>query len=163
MACGCLQSNSLISLSPFSLLTYLPIHFLSSSLPSICHMHDGNIKFWLIILEWALIARGARQSVLSLCGMFVSFAWSQLHFLTHCIGLLTSLHGLSRADLFWSTGMSQQADGTFGGPGTPQSPLLSPRMAHTQSPMMQQGQQSAAFQGSPDMNGWPQGNMGVNR
>uniref|UniRef100_A0A3B4EW99 Nuclear receptor coactivator n=1 Tax=Pundamilia nyererei TaxID=303518 RepID=A0A3B4EW99_9CICH len=61
-----------------------------------------------------------------------------------------------------SYGMSQQADGTFGGPGTPQSPLLSPRMAHTQSPMMQQGQQSAAFQGSPDMNGWPQGNMGVN-
>uniref|UniRef100_A0A3Q0TBB3 Nuclear receptor coactivator 2 n=1 Tax=Amphilophus citrinellus TaxID=61819 RepID=A0A3Q0TBB3_AMPCI len=61
-----------------------------------------------------------------------------------------------------SYGMSQQADGTFGGPGTPQSPLLSPRMAHTQSPMMQQGQQSAAFQGSPDMNGWPQGNIGVN-
>lgn len=59
--------------------------------------------------------------------------------------------------------MSQQADGSFGGPGTPQSPLLSPRMAHTQSPMMQQSQQSAAFQGSPDMNGWPQGNMGPNR
>uniref|UniRef100_A0AAX7T4Z4 Nuclear receptor coactivator 2 n=1 Tax=Astatotilapia calliptera TaxID=8154 RepID=A0AAX7T4Z4_ASTCA len=48
---------------------------------------------------------------------------------------------------FPNSGMSQQADGTFGGPGTPQSPLLSPRMAHTQSPMMQQGQQSAAFQG----------------
>lgn len=62
-----------------------------------------------------------------------------------------------------TTGMSQQADGGFGGPGTPQSPLLSPRMAHTQSPMMQQGQGNAAFQGSPDMNGWPQGNMGGNR
>ncbi|XP_035474587.2 nuclear receptor coactivator 2 isoform X4 [Scophthalmus maximus] len=61
-----------------------------------------------------------------------------------------------------SYGMSQQADGGFGGPGTPQSPLLSPRMAHTQSPMMQQGQANAAFQGSPDMNGWPQGNMGGN-
>ncbi|XP_034997833.1 nuclear receptor coactivator 2 isoform X2 [Hippoglossus stenolepis] len=61
-----------------------------------------------------------------------------------------------------SYGMSQQADGGFGGPGTPQSPLLSPRMAHTQSPMMQQGQGNAAFQGSPDMNGWPQGNMGGN-
>uniref|UniRef100_A0A3P8TZX4 Nuclear receptor coactivator n=1 Tax=Amphiprion percula TaxID=161767 RepID=A0A3P8TZX4_AMPPE len=61
-----------------------------------------------------------------------------------------------------SYGMSQQADGSFGGPGTPQSPLLSPRMAHTQSPMMQQGQGNAAFQGSPDMNGWPQGNMGGN-
>lgn len=61
-----------------------------------------------------------------------------------------------------SYGMSQQADGGFGGPSTPQSPLLSPRMAHTQSPMMQQGQGNAAFQGSPDMNGWPQGNMGGN-
>ncbi|XP_029955895.1 nuclear receptor coactivator 2 isoform X4 [Salarias fasciatus] len=61
-----------------------------------------------------------------------------------------------------SYGMSQQADGGFGGPGTPQSPLLSPRMAHAQSPMMQQGQQNAAFQGSPDLNGWPQGNMGGN-
>ncbi|XP_044031523.1 nuclear receptor coactivator 2 isoform X1 [Siniperca chuatsi] len=61
-----------------------------------------------------------------------------------------------------SYGMSQQADGGFGGPGTPQSPLLSPRVAHTQSPMMQQGQGNAAFQGSPDMNGWPQGNMGGN-
>ncbi|XP_053714430.1 nuclear receptor coactivator 2 isoform X3 [Synchiropus splendidus] len=63
---------------------------------------------------------------------------------------------------FPNSGMSQQADGGFGGPGTPQSPLLSPRMAHTQSPMMQQGQGNSAFQGSPDMNGWPQGNMGGN-
>ncbi|XP_004081302.2 nuclear receptor coactivator 2 isoform X1 [Oryzias latipes] len=63
---------------------------------------------------------------------------------------------------FSNSGMSQQADGSFGGPGTPQSPLISPRMAHTQSPMMQQTQQNTAFQGSPDMNGWPQGNMGAN-
>ncbi|XP_020501066.2 nuclear receptor coactivator 2 isoform X2 [Labrus bergylta] len=61
-----------------------------------------------------------------------------------------------------SYGMNQQAEGGFGGPGTPQSPMLSPRMAHTQSPMMQQGQGNAAFQGSPDMNGWPQGNIGGN-
>ncbi|XP_075936805.1 nuclear receptor coactivator 2 isoform X3 [Anarhichas minor] len=61
-----------------------------------------------------------------------------------------------------SYGMSQQADGGFGGPGAPQSPLLSPRMAHTQSPMMQQSQGNAAFQGSPDLNGWPQGNIGGN-
>ncbi|XP_017262105.1 nuclear receptor coactivator 2 isoform X2 [Kryptolebias marmoratus] len=62
-----------------------------------------------------------------------------------------------------SYGMNQQQDGGFGGASTPQSPLLSPRMAHTQSPMIQQGQQqNAAFQGSPDMNGWPQGNMGGN-
>ncbi|KAM6907956.1 nuclear receptor coactivator 2 isoform 3-T4 [Lycodopsis pacificus] len=61
-----------------------------------------------------------------------------------------------------SYGMSQQADGGFGGPGAPQSPLLSPRMAHTQSPMMQQSQGNAAFQGSPDLSGWPQGNIGGN-
>lgn len=59
--------------------------------------------------------------------------------------------------------MSQQPDGGFGGPATPQSPLLSPRMAHAQSPMMQQGQGGASFQASPDMNGWPQGSMGANR
>ncbi|KAK5877591.1 hypothetical protein CesoFtcFv8_025081 [Champsocephalus esox] len=58
--------------------------------------------------------------------------------------------------------MSQQADGGFVSPGAPQSPLLSPRMAHTQSPMMQQGQGNAGFQAPPDMNGWPQGNMGGN-
>ncbi|XP_015243629.1 PREDICTED: nuclear receptor coactivator 2 isoform X2 [Cyprinodon variegatus] len=61
-----------------------------------------------------------------------------------------------------SYGLTQQADGSFAGASTPQSPLLSPRIAHTQSPMMQQGQQNAAFQGSPDMNGWPQGNIGGN-
>ncbi|XP_029002334.1 nuclear receptor coactivator 2 isoform X2 [Betta splendens] len=63
---------------------------------------------------------------------------------------------------FPNSGMSQQADAGFGGSSTPQSPLLSPRMAHTQSPMMQQGQANAAFQGSPDMNGWQQCNMGAN-
>uniref|UniRef100_A0A8C5D6K4 Nuclear receptor coactivator 2 n=1 Tax=Gadus morhua TaxID=8049 RepID=A0A8C5D6K4_GADMO len=62
-----------------------------------------------------------------------------------------------------SYGMSQQADGGFGGPGAAQSPMLSPRMSHAQSPMMQQGQAGAAFQGSPDMNGWPQGNMAGSR
>uniref|UniRef100_A0A8C7D3M4 Nuclear receptor coactivator 2 n=1 Tax=Oncorhynchus kisutch TaxID=8019 RepID=A0A8C7D3M4_ONCKI len=61
-----------------------------------------------------------------------------------------------------SYGMSQQPDGGFGGQATPQSPLLSPRMAHAQSPMMQQ-QGNANFQASPDLNGWPpQGNMGGN-
>ncbi|KAK7912520.1 hypothetical protein WMY93_012731 [Mugilogobius chulae] len=60
---------------------------------------------------------------------------------------------------FPNSGMSQQTDAGFGGPGTPQSPLLSPRMAHTQSPMMQQGQGNTAFQSSPDMNSWPQGNI----
>ncbi|XP_064820577.1 nuclear receptor coactivator 2-like, partial [Oncorhynchus masou masou] len=59
-------------------------------------------------------------------------------------------------------GMSQQPHGGFGGQATPQSPLLSPRMAHAQSPMMQQ-QGNANFQASPDLNGWPpQGNMAGN-
>ncbi|XP_061821407.1 nuclear receptor coactivator 2 isoform X2 [Nerophis lumbriciformis] len=62
----------------------------------------------------------------------------------------------------YGTGMNQQADGGFGGPGAPQSPLLSPRMAHAQSPMMQQGQGNNSFQGSPDINGWPQGSIGGN-
>ncbi|XP_077410290.1 nuclear receptor coactivator 2 isoform X3 [Vanacampus margaritifer] len=59
-----------------------------------------------------------------------------------------------------SYGMSQQAEGGFGGPGAPSSPLLSPRVAHAQqSPMMQQGPGGAPFQGSPDINGWTQGNV----
>ncbi|XP_061522184.1 nuclear receptor coactivator 2 isoform X2 [Phycodurus eques] len=59
-----------------------------------------------------------------------------------------------------SAGMSQQAEGGFGGPGAPPSPLLSPRVAHAQqSPMMQQGPGGTPFQGSPDINGWTQGNV----
>uniref|UniRef100_A0A671QI29 Nuclear receptor coactivator 2 n=1 Tax=Sinocyclocheilus anshuiensis TaxID=1608454 RepID=A0A671QI29_9TELE len=60
-------------------------------------------------------------------------------------------------------GMSQQSDGGFGGAATPQSPLMSPRMGHAQSPMMQQAQGNTSFQSSPDMNGWTQGNMNANR
>uniref|UniRef100_A0A671QJY8 Nuclear receptor coactivator n=1 Tax=Sinocyclocheilus anshuiensis TaxID=1608454 RepID=A0A671QJY8_9TELE len=59
-------------------------------------------------------------------------------------------------------GMSQQSDGGFGGAATPQSPLMSPRMGHAQSPMMQQAQGNTSFQSSPDMNGWTQGNMNAN-
>uniref|UniRef100_A0AAY5EIA6 Nuclear receptor coactivator n=1 Tax=Electrophorus electricus TaxID=8005 RepID=A0AAY5EIA6_ELEEL len=61
-----------------------------------------------------------------------------------------------------SYGMSQQADGGFGGAATPQSPLMSPRMGHAQSPMMQQAPGNGTFQSSPDMNGWTQGNMNAN-
>ncbi|XP_035965292.1 nuclear receptor coactivator 2 isoform X2 [Halichoerus grypus] len=59
-------------------------------------------------------------------------------------------------------GISQQPDPGFTGATTPQSPLMSPRMAHTQSPMMQQSQANPAYQASSDMNGWAQGNMGGN-
>ncbi|XP_061094159.1 nuclear receptor coactivator 2 isoform X1 [Conger conger] len=60
---------------------------------------------------------------------------------------------------FPSSGMNQQPDAGFGGATTPQSPLMSPRMGHAQSPMIQQPQANANFQSSSDMNGWPQGNM----
>ncbi|XP_032172032.1 nuclear receptor coactivator 2 isoform X3 [Mustela nigripes] len=59
-------------------------------------------------------------------------------------------------------GISQQPDPGFTGATTPQSPLMSPRMAHTQSPMMQQSQANPAYQASSDMNGWAQGNMAGN-
>ncbi|MBN3322351.1 NCOA2 protein, partial [Atractosteus spatula] len=59
-------------------------------------------------------------------------------------------------------GMNQQPDAGFGGATTPQSPLMSPRMGHAQSPMMQQPQASASFQPSSEMNGWPQGNISGN-
>ncbi|XP_039697762.1 nuclear receptor coactivator 2 isoform X1 [Pteropus medius] len=57
-------------------------------------------------------------------------------------------------------GISQQPDPGFTGATTPQSPLMSPRMAHTQSPMMQQSQANPAYQASSDMNGWAQGSLG---
>lgn len=59
-------------------------------------------------------------------------------------------------------GISQQPDPGFTGATTPQSPLMSPRMAHTQSPMMQQSQANPAYQAPSDMNGWAQGSMGGN-
>ncbi|XP_045151064.1 nuclear receptor coactivator 2 isoform X3 [Echinops telfairi] len=61
-----------------------------------------------------------------------------------------------------SSGMSQQPDPGFTGATTPQSPLMSPRLAHTQSPMLQQSPANPAYQASSDMNGWAQGNMGGN-
>ncbi|XP_044150572.1 nuclear receptor coactivator 2 isoform X2 [Bufo gargarizans] len=62
---------------------------------------------------------------------------------------------------FASSGMSQQSDPGFTGATTPQSPIMSPRMAHTQSPMMQQSQANPAYQ-TADMNGWAQANNGGN-
>ncbi|KAF4022345.1 hypothetical protein G4228_014281 [Cervus hanglu yarkandensis] len=59
-------------------------------------------------------------------------------------------------------GISQQPDPGFTGATAPQSPLISPRLAHTQSPMLQQSQANPAYQASSDMNGWAQGSMGAN-
>uniref|UniRef100_A0A8C9U5H9 Nuclear receptor coactivator 2 n=1 Tax=Scleropages formosus TaxID=113540 RepID=A0A8C9U5H9_SCLFO len=61
-----------------------------------------------------------------------------------------------------SYGITQQPDTGFSGATTPQSPMMSPRMGHAQSPMMQQPQANAPFQPSSDMNGWPQGNVSGN-
>ncbi|KAG8570684.1 hypothetical protein GDO81_011374 [Engystomops pustulosus] len=58
-------------------------------------------------------------------------------------------------------GMSQQSDQGYTGATTPQSPIMSPRMAHSQSPMIQQSQANPAYQ-SADMNGWAQTNNGGN-
>ncbi|GCB74448.1 hypothetical protein scyTo_0003538 [Scyliorhinus torazame] len=59
-------------------------------------------------------------------------------------------------------GINQQSDTGFGGATTPQSPLLSPRMSHTQSPMMQQSQSTTTYQSPSEINGWPQGNLNGN-
>uniref|UniRef100_A0A8C7HDC9 Nuclear receptor coactivator 2 n=1 Tax=Oncorhynchus kisutch TaxID=8019 RepID=A0A8C7HDC9_ONCKI len=57
----------------------------------------------------------------------------------------------------------QQQDAGFIGATTPQSPVMSPRMSHAQSPMMQQQTQAnSTYQPSSEMNGWPQGNMSGN-
>ncbi|XP_045550031.1 nuclear receptor coactivator 2 isoform X6 [Salmo salar] len=57
----------------------------------------------------------------------------------------------------------QQQDAGFIGATTPQSPVMSPRMSHAQSPMMQQQTQAnSTYQPSSEMNGWPQGNMSAN-
>ncbi|XP_055722968.1 nuclear receptor coactivator 2-like isoform X6 [Salvelinus fontinalis] len=57
----------------------------------------------------------------------------------------------------------QQQDAGFIGGATPQSPVMSPRMSHAQSPMMQQQTQAnSTYQPSSEMNGWPQGNMSGN-
>ncbi|XP_053323732.1 nuclear receptor coactivator 2 isoform X2 [Spea bombifrons] len=62
---------------------------------------------------------------------------------------------------FANSGMSQQSDPGYTVAPTSQSPILSPRMAHTQSPMMQQSQSNPVYQ-TADMNGWAQGNAGGN-
>uniref|UniRef100_A0A8C7JVU7 Nuclear receptor coactivator 2 n=1 Tax=Oncorhynchus kisutch TaxID=8019 RepID=A0A8C7JVU7_ONCKI len=69
-----------------------------------------------------------------------------------------------RAFQFPSSGINQQQQDTgFTGATTPQSPLMSPRMNHAQSPMMQQqAQANSSYQPSSEMNGWPQGNMSGN-
>uniref|UniRef100_A0A2D4ES18 DUF1518 domain-containing protein n=2 Tax=Micrurus TaxID=8634 RepID=A0A2D4ES18_MICCO len=59
-------------------------------------------------------------------------------------------------------GINQQPDPGFTGATTPQSPLMSPRMAHTQNPLIQQSQANPAYQSSTEINGWGQGSIGGN-
>ncbi|XP_032875228.1 nuclear receptor coactivator 2 isoform X2 [Amblyraja radiata] len=63
---------------------------------------------------------------------------------------------------FPSSGMNQQSDAGFAGATTPQSPLMSPRMSHTQSSMIQQSQPTPTYQSPSEINGWPQGSMNGN-
>ncbi|XP_034285841.1 nuclear receptor coactivator 2 isoform X2 [Pantherophis guttatus] len=59
-------------------------------------------------------------------------------------------------------GINQQPDPGFTGATTPQSPLMSPRMAHSQNPLIQQTQANPAYQSPTEINGWGQGNIGGN-
>ncbi|XP_043923092.1 nuclear receptor coactivator 2 isoform X2 [Protopterus annectens] len=61
-----------------------------------------------------------------------------------------------------SYGMSQKPDTGFGGATAPQSPLLSPRLSVTSTPMMQQSQATPTYQPSAEINGWAQGSMSGN-
>ncbi|KAM4772771.1 LOW QUALITY PROTEIN: nuclear receptor coactivator 1 [Rhinophrynus dorsalis] len=57
-----------------------------------------------------------------------------------------------------STGISQQGDPTFAPSLSPTSPLMSPRLTPSQSPMLQQTPSTPGYQ-SPDLKTWQQGNL----
>ncbi|KAJ8397687.1 hypothetical protein AAFF_G00436860 [Aldrovandia affinis] len=62
---------------------------------------------------------------------------------------------------FGGPGMVQQGEPPFPPALSPTSPLLSPQMSTSQSPLLQQTQPPPGYQ-SPDMKGWQQGGMGNN-
>ncbi|KPP69137.1 nuclear receptor coactivator 1-like [Scleropages formosus] len=62
---------------------------------------------------------------------------------------------------FGGPGMVQQGETPFAPPLSPSSPLLSPQMSTSQSPLLQQTQPPSGYQ-SPDMKTWQQGGMGNN-
>ncbi|XP_073418009.1 nuclear receptor coactivator 1 isoform X1 [Dendrobates tinctorius] len=57
------------------------------------------------------------------------------------------------------TGISQQADTTFAPSLSPTSPLMSPRLTPSQSPMLQQNPSTPGYQ-SPDLKSWQQSTLG---
>ncbi|XP_066450903.1 nuclear receptor coactivator 1 isoform X3 [Eleutherodactylus coqui] len=57
------------------------------------------------------------------------------------------------------TGISQQADPTFAPSLSPTSPLMSPRLTPSQSPMLQQNPSTPGYQ-SPDLKSWQQSTLG---
>ncbi|XP_064196316.1 nuclear receptor coactivator 1 [Anguilla rostrata] len=62
---------------------------------------------------------------------------------------------------FGGSGMGQQGEPPFPPSLSPTSPLLSPQMSASQSPLLQQTQPPPGYQ-SPDMKSWQQGGMGNN-
>ncbi|XP_075057269.1 nuclear receptor coactivator 1 isoform X2 [Mixophyes fleayi] len=58
-----------------------------------------------------------------------------------------------------TTGISQQGDPTFAPSLSPTSPLMSPRITPSQSPMLQQTPSTPGYQ-SPDLKSWQQGTLG---
>ncbi|XP_069831871.1 nuclear receptor coactivator 1 isoform X3 [Dendropsophus ebraccatus] len=57
------------------------------------------------------------------------------------------------------TGISQQTDPTFAPSLSPTSPLMSPRLTPSQSPMLQQNPSTPGYQ-SPDLKSWQQSTLG---
>ncbi|KAJ8335080.1 hypothetical protein SKAU_G00407190 [Synaphobranchus kaupii] len=62
---------------------------------------------------------------------------------------------------FGGSGMGQQGEPPFPQSLSPTSPLLSPQMSTSQSPLLQQTQPPPGYQ-SPDMKSWQQGGLGSN-
>ncbi|XP_056419775.1 nuclear receptor coactivator 1 isoform X5 [Hyla sarda] len=58
------------------------------------------------------------------------------------------------------TGIGQQADQTFAPSLSPTSPLMSPRLTPSQSPMLQQNPSTPGYQ-SPDLKSWQQSTLGT--
>lgn len=65
--------------------------------------------------------------------------------------------------IFFSTGMGQQGDPSFGPSGSSPPNAMMPGRLGPQNPMMQQHPQGGPMYQGADMKGWSQGGMGRNR
>lgn len=65
--------------------------------------------------------------------------------------------------IFFSAGMGQQGDPSFGPSGGSPPNAMMPNRMGPQNPMMQQHPQGGPMYQGADMKGWPQGGMARNR